>query len=141
MNPAPGYSGKTLREKLGVKPGHRVAVIGYDGDWPALVGADDVVFEHTALDVIHLFVTTEAALRAGLQTALPMLADRGMIWVSWPKKASGVPTEIVEDLIRTVALPMGIVDVKVCAVTDVWSGLKLVRRRAGGEVTRDGTPR
>jgi len=126
---APGYSGKSLAQKLGVKPGMRVRVLGYDGDWRALVGVDDVVMAGTELQLQHLFVTQEAALREGLVDALANMAPGGMAWVSWPKKASGVPTEVGEDTIRAVALPMGLVDIKVCAVSDTWSGLKLTRRR------------
>lgn len=130
MPSAPGYSGKTLVQKLGVKPGMRVRVVGLDGDWQQIVGADDVVHETTEVALHHLFVTRVDALRAGLTEAMVNMARGGMIWVSWPKKASGVPTEVTEDTIRAVALPMGLVDIKVCAVTDVWSGLKLTRRRA-----------
>lgn len=133
---APGYSGKPLAAKLGLRTGMRVAVRGYDGDWAVLVAGDrgpverpvDWTEADDALDLVHLFVTREDALRAGLEAALPVLVDRGMIWVSWPKRGSGVPTEVTEDVIRAVALPMGLVDIKVCAVTEVWSGLKLVRR-------------
>lgn len=130
MAQAPGYSGKTLAQKLGVKPGMRVRVVGYEGDWLALVGVDDVVLATTDLQLQHLFVTKVSALREGLVDALANMAPGGMTWVSWPKKASGVPTEVGEDTIRAVALPMGLVDIKVCAVTDTWSGLKLTRRRA-----------
>ena len=81
------------------------------------------------IDASHVFVTGRADLEAKLNQLLPLLHPAGMIWVSWPKKASKVPTEITEDVIREIALPMGLVDVKVCAVDDVWSGLKLVVRR------------
>lgn len=81
-----------------------------------------------ALDFVHLFTKSRAELAKTLKALMKPLAPAGMIWVSWPKKASKVPTDITEDVIRDVALPMGLVDVKVCAVDDVWSGLKLVRR-------------
>lgn len=126
---APGYSGKTLVQKLGVKTGMRVRVTGFDGDWDALIGAMGVEHAATDLALQHLFVTKVDTLRDGLVEAVAHMAKDGMIWVSWPKKASGVATEVSEDTVRLVALPMGLVDIKVCAVTDVWSGLKLVRRR------------
>jgi hypothetical protein len=75
-------------------------------------------------------VTSRTALAAALARLLPKLADGGMIWIAWPKKASGVATDVTEDTVREVALPMGIVDVKVCAVDATWSGLKFLRRRA-----------
>jgi hypothetical protein len=80
-------------------------------------------------DIVHIFSTERARLTAALQRSLNRLKQDGMIWVSWPKKSSKVPTDITEDTIREVALPMGFVDVKVCAVDEVWSGLKLVVRR------------
>ncbi len=79
---------------------------------------------------MHLFATTRADLARHLKARRPKLAQDGMIWVSWPMKSSGVATNITEDTIREVALPMGYVDIKVCAVTEVWSGLKLVIRKS-----------
>ncbi len=81
------------------------------------------------IDAVHMFVTERAELEAKLKQLLPLLDRAGMIWVSWPKKASKVPTDITEDVIRDVALPMHLVDVKVCSVDDIWSGLKLVIRK------------
>lgn len=130
MPTTPGYSGKTIAQKLGIKPGMRVRVTGYDGDWSELTGPVDVVPANTELALQHLFVTRLDALVTGLASAMADMAQGGMIWVSWPKKSAGVPTEVSEDTIRAVALPMGLVDIKVCAVTEVWSGLKLTRRRA-----------
>src|SRR4029453_18505154 len=78
------------------------------------------------VDLAHIFVTSSAALDCELRMLLPLIARDGTIWVSWPKKASKVDTNITEDVIRAVALPLGLVDVKVCAVDDTWSGLKLV---------------
>jgi hypothetical protein len=80
-------------------------------------------------DVVHLFIDTRAALAAQLARNLPRIRPDAAIWVSWPKKSSGVVTDVTEDVIRAVALPMGLVDVKVCAVDDTWSGLKLVIRK------------
>ena len=82
-------------------------------------------------DIAILFVTSREGLAAALARALGKLAQGGMIWVAWPKKASGVATDVTEDTVRDVALPLGMVDVKVCAIDATWSGLKLVRRRAG----------
>jgi hypothetical protein len=127
-----GYSGVPLRKKLGVTARQttwRLAMpdavaAEIDGDVPPQLLAAPVV----GLDSAHLFVTEAAVLQAELARLRGLLAQNGMIWVSWPKKASKVPTDITEDVIRTVALPMGFVDVKVCAVDAVWSGLKLVIR-------------
>jgi hypothetical protein len=82
------------------------------------------------IDAAHIFVSERADLEAKLNWLLPLLAPAGMIWVSWPKTASKLPTDITEDVIRDVALPMGLVDVKVCAVDSIWSGLKLVIRKS-----------
>jgi hypothetical protein len=79
---------------------------------------------------VHLFVTERAALRTHLAVLRRQLEQAGFVWVSWPKKASKVPTDITEDVIREIALPLGFVDIKVCAVTEVWSGLKLVIRKS-----------
>lgn len=81
------------------------------------------------IDAAHIFVTERSDLDARLHQLMPLLAPPGFIWVSWPKKASKVPTDITEDTIRAVCLPMGLVDVKVCAVDGIWSGLKLMKRR------------
>ena len=81
------------------------------------------------IDAAHLFVTSRDVLQDRLKALIPLLDRDGMIWVSWPKKASKVPTDITEDVIRDVALPMHLVDVKVCSVDDIWSGLKLVIRK------------
>ncbi len=143
MSPV-GYSGKSLAEKLGVRAGSRVCVEGAEllaMAWTALVECEDVALDADEFDLIHLFVVREDALRAGLVRALERLAAGGAIWVSWPKKASGVATEVTEDTIRAVALPMGLVDIKVCAVTEVWSGLKLVRRKTDGKSRGSGPPR
>jgi hypothetical protein len=81
------------------------------------------------IDVAHVFVTSRGELEAKLHQVLPLIDRAGMIWVSWPKKASKLPTDVTEDVIRDVALPMQLVDVKVCSVDDIWSALKLVIRR------------
>ena len=127
-----GYSGTPLRKKLGVVPGQstwRLAMPDavadeIDGDAPPVLLAEPV----SGLESAHLFVTERAVLAAELVRLRPVLAPRGMVWVSWPKKASKLPTDVTEDVIRELALPLGYVDVKVCAVDATWSGLKLVIR-------------
>jgi len=131
---ASGYSGTPLAKKLSLKDGMRV---WWDG-MPESV-ADEIAAEGLELqllkspaapiDAAHAFVTARSELKAKLKKLLPLLDRAGFIWVSWPKKASKVATDITEDSIREVALPMQLVDVKVCAVDATWSGLKLVIRR------------
>ena len=128
-----GYSGKPLWQKLGLKPGQRLCTSSAPPDLSRLLaGAPDGVVHLTRLaqfDVGLLFVTSRDALVAALRRTLPKLASGGMIWIAWPKKASGVATDVTEDTVREVALPLGLVDVKVCAIDATWSGLKLLRRR------------
>lgn len=127
-----GYSGTPLRKKLGVTPGQstwRLAMPDaiadeIDGDTPPLLVDAPIA----GLESAHLFTVDRAELAEMLALLRPILAAKGMLWVSWPKKASKVPTDITEDVIRELALPMGFVDVKVCAVDAIWSGLKLVIR-------------
>ncbi len=125
------YSGTPLAKKLGLKPGMRA---WFDG-MPESVRAEiDVEVAEQAtpsvgLEAAHLFVTERAELAQLLVDLHPLMTPSGFIWVSWPKMAAKVPTDIVEDVIRDVALPMGLVDIKVCAVDAKWSGLKLVTRR------------
>ncbi len=128
--------------KLGFKPGMRVHYVNAPAHFSTLVGElpDGVrVLKRPAaeLDLAMLFVTERAALARGIQTLQPKLQAAGMIWVAWPKRASRVPTDVTEDVVREVALPRGLVDVKVCAIDDVWSGLKLViRKELRGRVSK-----
>jgi len=120
--------------KLGFAPGMRAHFAHAPAHFAALVGdlPDGVrILTRPAndLDLAMLFVTERAALARGLLTLQPRLQPAGMIWVAWPKRASKVPTDVTEDVVREVALPRGLVDVKVCAIDEVWSGLKLVIRR------------
>jgi hypothetical protein len=129
-----GYSGTPLVRKLGIRPGHRMAVIDPPAGYGRLLeGLPETVERLTPrarrLDVVHLFATRASTLRARLPRLTAAIARDGMIWVSWPKKASKVPTDVTEDVVRREALPLGLVDVKVCAVDDTWSGLKLVIRK------------
>ena len=129
----PGYSGTPLAKKLGYKPGMRALVDGAPDDymdWLQPLPADVTLVAKTSkdIDLIHLFTDKKSDLRSKLPKYMDRISPKGMIWVSWPKKSAKVPTDITEDVIRAVALPLGLVDVKVCAVSEVWSGLKLVIR-------------
>ncbi|MEN3367865.1 MAG: hypothetical protein V7609_8 [Verrucomicrobiota bacterium] len=129
-----GYSGTPLAQKLGIKPEYKVATIGAPPKYRKLLAplAKGVVFTTevtAAAPFVHLFVTKRRTLEKELKRLRQLLADAGVLWVSWPKKSSGVATDITEDVIREVCLPLGFVDVKVCAVDETWSGLKLMIRR------------
>jgi hypothetical protein len=129
-----GYSGTPLAKKLGIGTGHRVWLAQAPPDYRAMVAPlpDGVTFvskPSTTTDVAHVFTSTRRELEKTLRTLRTALKPDAPIWVSWPKKASKVPTDITEDVIREVALPMGFVDIKVCAIDQTWSGLKLVVRR------------
>jgi len=131
---AAGYSGTPLAKKLSLKAGQRAWFEGMPESVRAEIGPEAVGLEVLAdpeppLDAAHVFVTERAKLEDAIARLLPLLAPAGFLWVSWPKKASKVPTDITEDRIREVALPTGLVDVKVCAVDATWSGLKLMIRR------------
>jgi Protein of unknown function (DUF3052) len=129
-----GYSGKPLYQKLGIKSGQRICVMGAPDDYediiegtvPGMTVTNDA---RQKVDMAHIFETRHAELARKLPVLMKAIAPDGAIWVSWPKKSSKVATDITEDVIRTVALALGLVDVKVCAVNEVWSGLKLVIRR------------
>jgi hypothetical protein len=128
-----GYSGTPLAKKLSLKDGQRAwfdampdnvrAEIDSYGTAVTLLDSPE-----PPVEAAHLFVTHCATLDCKLRMLLPLLDRDGMIWVSWPKQAAKADTDITEDVIRAVALPLGLVDVKVCAVDDIWSGLKLVIR-------------
>jgi hypothetical protein len=130
-----GYSGTPLAKKLSLKDGQRVWWDGIPDSVREEIAAEGNQFQlletaEAPLDAAHIFVTQRRDLDAKLHHLMPLLAPSGFIWVSWPKKASKVPTDITEDVIRAVCLPMGLVDVKVCAVDAIWSGLKLMKRRS-----------
>ena len=132
MPATPGYSGKPLSQKLGIKESSRIFVINPPGNYAALVGPLPGVRVAarigSTVDLVHLFATRRTELERHLTALRKSLRPDAALWVSWPKKSSKVPTDITEDTIRKVGLPLGFVDVKVCAVSDVWSGLKLVVR-------------
>ncbi|HET9204626.1 MAG TPA: DUF3052 family protein [Burkholderiaceae bacterium] len=129
-----GYSGTPLPKKLGINASTRVALIGAPSEYESLLGALPTGAKIAATlsqqtDLVHVFVTRREELAAHLARFRRQLRDDAAVWVSWPKKASKVATTVTEDVIREVALPLGFVDIKVCAVSDVWSGLKLVVRK------------
>ena len=136
---AAGYSGKPVADKLGMKDGHAALFVNLPGEVAELANARD--FSSCArigwdglpaeghFDFVHAFTTERADLDDNAETLRDRIMPDGMVWVSWPKKSSTVPTDITEDTVRAALLPCGLVDVKVCAVTDIWSGLKLVVRK------------
>ena len=126
-----GYSGRPLVQKLGIKPGFCIFVDGLPTAYADIVGElpDHVRIAKTAkppLDMVHVFAAEAKGLAAKLRGYRKAIAPDGMIWASWPKKASGVVKDVTEALVRETALTNGLVDIKICAVDDIWSGLKLV---------------
>jgi hypothetical protein len=129
-----GYSGTPLPQKLGIKEAHQVAVIGAPrgfalGSLPMGVTLRQRLAGKTLLDVLVVFVTRRADLVARIAACRPRMQQAGGLWIAWPKRASGVATDITEDTVREVALPTGLVDNKVCAIDETWSGLRLVIRK------------
>jgi hypothetical protein len=129
-----GYSGTPLTKKLGIKENFKVCTFNAPANYMKLLLSlpDGVIFFKKLqkdLDMIHLFSTSKSELSKVLKQSMGQIKQNGMIWVSWPKKSSKIPSEISEDTVREVALPLGMVDVKVCAVDEIWSGLKLVIRK------------
>jgi hypothetical protein len=130
-----GYSGTPLVKKLGIKTGDQVLLVGAPPGYRALLEPlpERVRFSSRlsgTTDLVQFFCTRSVELKRRLTGFRGKMKRTAVVWVSWPKKAAGAPTDITEDVIREVALPLGLVDVKVCAVDEVWSGLKLVIRRA-----------
>jgi hypothetical protein len=130
-----GYSGTPLWKKLGYRPGARAFVLGAPAGYrkllelPALVKVTWPARRGKGMGFVHVFSTRARELEGELARLRRGIAPDGVVWVSWPKKASRVQTDVTEDRIREIALPMGFVDVKVCAVDEIWSGLKLMIRR------------
>ena len=128
-----GYSGTPLTKKLGIRDGLRVSLIGIPADvradlQSALAGCSMVKDSREPIDFVMLFAKSQTELKTKFARSAEQLAPAGMLWVSWPKKASGVPTDMNENDVRRIGLEGGLVDVKVCAVSEVWAGLKFVRR-------------
>lgn len=129
-----GYSGTPLAQKLGIKVGQKVLPLNAPANYSKLLVPlpEGVSFARKATagaGFVHLFISNRKALEKELSRLRKLIADNGVLWVSWPKKSSGVATDVTEDVIREVALPLGFVDIKVCAVDETWSGLKLMVRR------------
>ena len=130
-----GYSGTPLWKKLGYKTGMSAYIDGAPSNYISLLALPvDVVVTwlpraKSDIEFVHLFATSTSKLKRKLESYRKRIVPGGVIWVSWPKKSSGLKSNITEDTIREVALPIGLVDVKVCAVDAVWSGLKLMIRR------------
>lgn len=134
MTPTPGCSGTPLAKKLGLKPSQRVLLVAVPEGYEALLqplppGLRFVARADAEVDLVQLFCTERDDPAKQLATLRKTLKADAALWVSWPKKSSKVPTSITEDTVRELALPLGFVDIKVCAVTEVWSGLKLVVRK------------
>jgi hypothetical protein len=136
MAPKPaGYSGTPLARKLGIVDGMRVHAGNAPADYQALLaplpaGVEFVGHDAQPIALFHLFHVQRAALEADLRVLRPRVSGGEPVWISWPKKSAKMGTDITEDVIRAVALPLGFVDTKVCAVSGTWSGLKLVVRKA-----------
>jgi hypothetical protein len=129
-----GYSGTPLARKLGIKEACSVFLVDAPEEYESLLGPlpRDVTFVRkveATVDMAHVFATRREDLARHLKALRRSLGPAAAVWVSWPKKASRMPTTVTEDVIRELALPLGFVDIKVCAVTQVWSGLKLVVRK------------
>lgn len=130
-----GYSGTPLLKKLGAKPGMRALFVGYSGgipaidafdDWSERVDASGSGLSEGRFDYIHVFVKQAVEIEALAGDLKSRLVPAGMVWISWPKKASGVETTLDGNIVRRIGLDAGLVDIKVCAVDDMWSGLKFV---------------
>jgi hypothetical protein len=129
-----GYSDTPLPQKLGIKDGHKVAIIGAPpalvlGVLPAGVTVQRSLTGKSRLDVLVVFVTKRADLAARIATCRTRMQPAAGLWIAWPKRTSGVTTDVTEDTVREVALPTGLVDNKVCAIDETWSGLRLVIRK------------
>ncbi|MEP6687893.1 MAG: DUF3052 domain-containing protein [Gemmatimonadales bacterium] len=128
-----GYSGTPLAQKLGLREGQRIALWGAPEDFRRSLAPEPAGIEwrtelEPTLDGVLLFAPRVATLEASLLPAAAALIPAGMLWVAWPKQSANVPTDLTEDRVRAFGLAVGLVDVKVCAISDVWSGLKFVRR-------------
>jgi hypothetical protein len=134
-----GYSGTPLPQKLGIKPGLGIVTIKAPTHYRRLLDTIPegvTFFDRLKPDssFVHIFIKKRSELERRLAVLREKIADTGTVWISWPKKSSGVPTDVTEDVVRAVALPLGFVDVKVCAIDETWSGLKLMVRRTDRKV-------
>jgi hypothetical protein len=129
-----GYSGTPLPQKLGIKPGMTVVTINAPTNYRRLLDTipQGVTFSDRlkpGSNFVHVFIKKRSELERRLSALREKIEGTGTVWVSWPKRSSGMPTDVTEDVVRAVALPLGFVDVKVCAIDETWSGLKLMVRR------------
>jgi hypothetical protein len=127
-----GYSGTPLWKKLGLRAGMAAAEVNAPPTYTQMLAgapAADWGLIRQGIQFVHVFSLHRAEVQDILTKVLPIMNRAGMIWLSWPKKSAKVPTDITEDVLREIALPMGLVDIKVCAVDDIWSGLKVVIRK------------
>jgi len=127
-----GYSGTPLIKKLGIKEESKVALINAPENYMDLLESDinkQLVKEISKANLAHLFVSSKAELKKEFSKIIQKGKDDLIVWISWYKKSSGIPTDVTEDVIREIVLPAGWVDIKVCAVSDIWSGLKIVKRK------------
>src|ERR1700730_4214834 len=136
-----GYSGTPLAQKLGIKSGTTVVALNAPSNYRKLLGKlpIDVTFTNRIGangNFVHLFTKNRSELAKQLKELRRQIAENGVVWISWPKKSSRVNTDITEDVIRDAALPIGFVDIKVCAVDETWSGLKLMIRRENRKSTK-----
>jgi len=136
-----GYSGTPLPQKLGIKPGMIIVAMDPPDNYRKLLepipsGVNFATRPVGNSKFVHLFVRERRVLQTHLQSLRRKIAEDAAVWVSWPKKSSGVASDITEDVIRAVALPLGFVDIKVCAVDETWSGLKLMIRRENRKLNR-----
>ena len=134
-----GYSRRPLQQKLGIKPDMNVVIINSPRNYRRLLGTipDSITFSDRFKpdsSFVHVFIKTRSELERRLRVLREKIADTGTVWVSWPKRSSAVPTDVTEDVIRAVALPLGFVDIKVCAIDEIWSALKLMVRRTNRKV-------
>lgn len=130
-----GYSGTPLVKKLGIKPGYRMCAIEPPTNYEELLeglpeDVEPVELADGEIDFVHIFATERKAAERHVAAARGRIVKNGMIWLSWPKRASGVATELNDNVVRTIGLDAGLVDIKVCAVDEIWSGLKFVIRVA-----------
>jgi hypothetical protein len=128
--PATGYSGTPLAQKLGIKSGMKLLLLHAPANYHDLLGIDisRQLVKRPPADLVHLFAVTRKELEKDFYGLIDKLGPTAMLWISWYKKSAKMPTGITEDIIREIVLPTGWVDVKVCAVSELWSGLKIVKR-------------
>lgn len=129
----PGYSSTPLLKKLGIKPGMKLLLVDAPEqyiDWLEVDISDQVVKSVAKADFVHVFTTSRKELEKLFTSMIKQLSPEAMIWISWYKKSSGIVTDVTEDVIREIVLPTGWVDIKVCAVSEQWSGLKVVKRKS-----------